>query len=97
MVSSSIISSSRGNLSLQKTLDLANLFLENANKSTDLDIILVLCHETRTSLSQAKKMDKTKSMNGRIATIYGGLSDLLDNRGHRDAAAEFRKKAWKLG
>ncbi|KAF9346615.1 hypothetical protein BGX34_003771, partial [Mortierella sp. NVP85] len=97
---SSIISSPRGNLSLQKTLDLANLFLENADKSTDPEIILALCHETEISLSQAKKIAKKTNvefMNGSIAAIYYGLSDMLDKHGHRDEAAAFRKKIEKWG
>jgi len=95
----SSISSSRRNLSLQQTLDLANLFLENAYKSMDPEIVLVLCHETETSLSRAKKVarrTKIESMNGCIATLYGGLCDLLDRHGHRGEAAEFRKMAENL-
>ena len=100
MVFGSVISSPRGNLSLQTTLDLAYLFLENAGKSTDPEIILVLCHETEISLSQAKKIaKKTKvgSMDDLIATIYHGLGNLLDKHGHRDEAEAFREKSKKWG
>jgi hypothetical protein len=96
----SIISSPKGTLSLQKTLDLANLYLENANKSTDPEIIMVLCHEAEISLSQAKKVarkTKVETTNGWIATLYNGLCNLLDKHGHIDEAAEFRKKCEKLG
>jgi hypothetical protein len=97
---SSIITSTRGNLPLQKTLDLANLFLGNADKSTDPEIILALCYETEISLSQAKKIAKktnVESMNGSIAAAYRGLSDLLDKHGYRDEAAAFCKKIEKWG
>jgi hypothetical protein len=97
---SSVISSPRGNLSLKATLDLANMFLENAGKSTNPEIILVLCHETEISLSQAKKIAKTTkdgSMDYWIATTYHGLGDLLDKHNHRNQAEAFREKSKKWG
>jgi len=99
MVFGSVISSPRGNLSLQQALDLASIYLENASKITDPDIILVLCHDTEVSLTHVKKAAKNnngdKSMHGRIATVYIGLGDLLDSRGHRDEAQAFYKKSEK--
>jgi hypothetical protein len=100
MVFGSVISSPRGSLSLQKALDLANLYLENARKSTDPEIILVLCHDTEVSLSQAKraaKQTEDKSMDDMIATVYLGLGGLLDNQGRQVEAKAFHKKSEKWG
>jgi len=101
MVFGSVISSPRGNLSLQKALDLANLYLDNACKSTDPEIILVLCHDTEVSLSQAKRAGKhveDKAMHQGIATVYIELGDLLlDSHGHQDEAQAFYKKSEKWG
>ncbi|KAF9348149.1 hypothetical protein BGX34_002641, partial [Mortierella sp. NVP85] len=100
MVFGSIIASPRGSLSLQQTLDLANLYLGNASKSTDPDITLVLCHDTEVSLTHVKKAAKInddESMHERIATAYVSLGNLLDSNGHRDEAQAFYKKAGKWG
>ncbi|KAK3813183.1 MAG: WD40-repeat-containing domain protein [Benniella sp.] len=100
MVFGSIIASPRGNLSLQQTLDLANLYLENASKSKDPDITLVLCHDTEVSLTHVKKAAKVnddESMHERIATVYVSLGNLLDSNGHRDEAQAFYKKSGKWG
>jgi hypothetical protein len=100
MAFGSVISSPRGNLSLQQALDLANIYLENASKSTDPDITLVLCHDTEVSLSHVKKAAKNsedKSVHGRISTVYVGLGDLLDSKGHRGEAQAFYKKSEKWG
>jgi hypothetical protein len=94
MVFGSIIPSPRGSLSLQQLLDLANIYLENAFKSTDPDITLVLCHDAEASLTHVKKAAKNnddKSMHGRIATVFIGLGDLLDSQSHRDEAQAFYK------
>ncbi|KAF9349119.1 hypothetical protein BGX34_002021, partial [Mortierella sp. NVP85] len=100
MVFSSVISSQREHLPLRKILDLANLYLENACKSTDPEIVLILCHDTEVSLSHAKKTARKsgdESMNGLIAAIHVDLSDLLERQGHRDEATTFRKKSEKWG
>ncbi|KAF9362570.1 hypothetical protein BGX34_005917 [Mortierella sp. NVP85] len=98
MVFGGIIRSPRGNLPLQKVLDLANLYLETACKSTDPEVTLVLCHDTEVSLSQAKrdaKNIKDESVHDTVATIYASLGALLDNQGHLDEARAFYKKAEK--
>lgn len=98
--STTVISSSRANLSLQQVLDLANIYLENASKATDLDIVLVLCHDTEISLSQVKKAAKhveDKAMREGIAGVYIGLGDLLDNKGRKADAQEFYNKSVKWG
>src|SRR4051794_3828236 len=100
MVFGSIISSPRASLSLQQVLDLANVYLENARKAQDPNIALVLCHDTEMSLAQIKRAVKhaeDKTMRGRIATVYIGLGELLDNKGHQDEAQAFYKKSEKWG
>ncbi|KAK3814083.1 MAG: WD40-repeat-containing domain protein [Benniella sp.] len=100
MVLGGAFSSSREEFSLQKILELANSYLENAYKSTDPETILALCHDAETSLSQAEEVANItgdESMNGLIATLYNGLGELLDRQGLRDEAAAFRKKFGKQG
>ncbi|KAF9346371.1 hypothetical protein BGX34_003930, partial [Mortierella sp. NVP85] len=100
MVFGSVISSPRGSLSLQKIINLANVYLENACKSTDPDILLVLCHDAEVSLTQARKTARStedKVMREGIATVYIGLGDLLDSRGHTNEAQAFYKKSEKWG
>ncbi|KAF9355583.1 hypothetical protein BGX34_010399, partial [Mortierella sp. NVP85] len=98
MVLGSIISSPRGNLSSQQVIDLANIYLENASKSTDPEIVLVLCHDTEVSLAHVKKATKNKKiMAERIAAVYVGLGDVLRGQGHRDEAQAFYEKSEKWG
>jgi hypothetical protein len=100
MVFNSILSSSRGNLTLQHALDLANIYLETASKAPHPDIALVLCHDTEVTLSQAKKAAKRikdqDALRG-IATAYIGLGKELDSRGYSSEAEENYKKAEKWG
>jgi hypothetical protein len=73
MVFGSVISSPRGNLSLKQALELANVYLNNARKAPDPDIMLVLCHDAETSLSQVKRAVKHTEGNvirEVISTIY---------------------------
>ncbi|KAF9346059.1 hypothetical protein BGX34_004211, partial [Mortierella sp. NVP85] len=100
MVFTGIVSSPRGSLSSQQTLELANIYLENAFTATDSDIALVLYHDTEVSLSQAKKSvkhDKHPTTTEGIAAAYIGLGKLLENRGHVSEAEASFKKAQKLG
>ncbi|KAG0214104.1 hypothetical protein BGX31_001152, partial [Mortierella sp. GBA43] len=99
MVFGSVISSARGNLSLQQQLDLASAYLDTACKATDSDIVLVLCHDTETVLTQVKKAAKTKqhqqdmNMRERIAMVFVNLGDLLEKQGHQEEAQAFFKKS----
>lgn len=100
MVFGGIVSSPRGSLSSQQALDLANIYLENATKTTDQDIALVLCHDTEVSLSQAKKAVKqaeAQTMIQGIATAYIGLGKLLESLNHASEAQASFKRAEKLG
>ncbi|KAF9359192.1 hypothetical protein BGX34_008512, partial [Mortierella sp. NVP85] len=100
MVFGSVISSPRGNLSLQQQLDLASIYLNNAFQITDPDIILVLCHDAEVSLTHVKKAAKHvehDDMRSRIATVYANLGDLLDSQSHRAEAHVFHRKSEKWG
>jgi hypothetical protein len=100
MVFGTIISSPRGNLSLQQVVDLAKIYLENARKTLDPKIALVLCHDTEVSLTHVKRAAKhtqDRAVREGIATIYIGLGELLDKLGHRNEAQAFHKKSEKWG
>jgi len=98
MVFGTIVSSPRSALSQQKILHLSKVYLENARKETDSEIILVLCHDTEVSLSQLKKAAKhTEDLILRegIATVYVDLGKVLDSHDHRVEAQAFYKKSEK--
>jgi tetratricopeptide (TPR) repeat protein len=100
MVFGHIISSPRGNLSLQQSLLLANLFLDCAGRAQDRDVAIVLCHETEAALSHAKKAAKNvedKALQQEIGHAYIGLGQVLESQEHRDEAQAIYKKAEKLG
>ena len=100
MVFGGIVSSPRAYLSAQQALDLANVYLENANNASDAAISMVLCHDAEVSLSQAKKAMKhtgNPSLVDGITTAYTGLGKLLERRGHVNEAHVSYKKAEKLG
>ena len=100
MVLNGIVSSPRANISPQKSLELANVYLENAFNAIDSDIALVLCHDAEVSLYQAKKSvkhGKDQTVAKGIATAYIGLGKVLESRGHVGGAEASFKKAEKLG
>jgi len=100
MVFGSVISSPRGNLTLQQALEITNIYLDHAEKAQDADIVLVFCHDTETSLLQAGKAAKhthDKTMDRDIATSYTRLGRVLAIRGYLTEAGAFYKKAEKLG
>ena len=100
MVFGSVGSSPLGSLSSQQALELANLYLDNAYNASDPRIALVLCHDTRVSLTQAKKVVRhtgNQTLNERIATTYIDLGALLKIHGHDNEAQDIYKKAEKLG
>ncbi|KAI8355224.1 hypothetical protein B0O80DRAFT_486573 [Mortierella sp. GBAus27b] len=99
MVFGHIISPPRGNLSLQQSLELANVYLENAGKVQDVDVALVLCHDTEMSLSHAKKTakrTKNTTVHKEIASAYTELGRVLVGRGYATEAQGIYKKAEKL-
>ncbi|UAW64649.2 pentapeptide repeat-containing protein [Mycoavidus sp. HKI] len=101
-----IFSSSRSALSPQKTLDLANCYLENARKAKDLEIALVLCDDAEASLSQMKRALRKahtpetladQTLRTKIGTVYFEHGKVLENLGHSDKAQVSYKKAEKWG
>lgn len=99
MAFGTIISSSQGDLSPEQVLNLTKIYLENARKETDPNIILVLCHDVEVLLSHVKraKYAKDKTTREEMATVYAEFGDLLDNHGHRNEALAFKKKSEKWG
>ncbi|KAG0221634.1 hypothetical protein BGX31_009669 [Mortierella sp. GBA43] len=95
-----ILSSRRGTFSTPQALELAKIYLENAWKATDIDIILELCHDAEVSLMQARKSAKHgdgKHVEETIGTEYIRLGKLLHKQGHESEAQASYKKAKKLG
>jgi hypothetical protein len=99
MLFGSIVSSPRDILLPTQALELANIYLDNANKATDPYIALVLCHDTEVSLSQAKgasKRHELQAVREGVVTAYVKLGKLLHTHGRRDEAQACYKKAEKL-
>ncbi|KAF9352827.1 hypothetical protein BGX34_011945 [Mortierella sp. NVP85] len=107
MVFRNIVLSHLSALSLQQALNLSNIYLENAYTTADRDIALVLCHETKVALSQAKSADRKypahpkdtgyQSLRDGVATAYIDLGKLLEKQGYQDEAQAIYKKAEKWG
>jgi len=100
MLFGTIISSQRDILSPTQALELANIYLDNARKTTDPYVALALCHDTEVTLSQVargSKRVKVPVVREGIATAYVQLGWLLKSRRLHDEAEAFYKKAEKLG
>jgi hypothetical protein len=107
MVFRNIVPSRLGSLSLQQALDLTNLYLENAYRTKDLDVALVLCHEAEVALSQAKSANKKypghpndsgyHHLRDRVVTAYIDLGKYLHGRGYPREGKAIYKKAEKWG
>jgi hypothetical protein len=107
MVFSSTVPSHLRSLSLKQALELSNLYLENAYQTVDRDIALVLCHDAKVTLSQAKSANKKctthpndveyQALREGIVTAYMDLGKLLEKQGRKDEAQSVRKMAEKWG
>ncbi|KAF9924898.1 hypothetical protein BGZ65_008083, partial [Modicella reniformis] len=91
-------------LSLQQSLELTNIYLENAYKTKDKDIALVLCHDAEIALIQAKNAIKTQTkdvgdqtLREGVAAAYIDLGKLLESLGYQNEAQALCKKAEKWG
>jgi len=94
-------------LSLQQALELSNIYLENAYRTSDRNIALVLCREAEVALSQAKSANKKypthpddpghQALREGVATAYVDLGKLLGRRGFQSEARAICKKAEKWG
>ncbi|KAG0003390.1 hypothetical protein BGZ65_001754, partial [Modicella reniformis] len=107
MLTRSIVPSPKNALSLQQALELTNVYLENAYKTKDQDVALVLCHDAEASLFQAKVATKKfpnqlkdaedQSLRDDIVSAYIDLGKLLEVHGYRVEAQTICKKAEKWG
>ncbi|KAG0231582.1 hypothetical protein BGX31_005478, partial [Mortierella sp. GBA43] len=96
----SVITSPQGSLSPLQALNLAKVYLENAFKETDANIMLVLCHDTEVSLLQARrgaKRAKDNAVQDMVAATYVDFGKFLYRRGHHGEAQTIFTKAQKLG
>lgn len=85
--------SRRTSLTVPKALKLANMYLDNARNEDDSDIVLVLCHDTEITLSQAKpKNAEDRAFIQRIATAYNDLGKLLEKHKDMEVAQSMFKK-----
>ncbi|KAK3824922.1 MAG: WD40-repeat-containing domain protein [Benniella sp.] len=96
MVFGTIISSSRGALSLPQKLRLSKFYLENAHKESDAKVALVFCYDAELTLSSLKKAARNtlkQTVREEIADVYTDLGNLMDSLGNRREARDFHKKA----
>ncbi|KAK3812119.1 MAG: hypothetical protein J3Q66DRAFT_442894, partial [Benniella sp.] len=94
-----IVPNPRGNLSHEQSLQLANIYLEHAEKAPDPDIALVFCHDTEVSLFQAKRAAKhadDQKVRHEVGTGYIRLGRVLEIRRHHNEAKAIYKRAEKL-
>lgn len=107
MLSRSTVPAPKNALSLHQALELTNLYLENAYKTADHDIALLLCHDAELALSQAKSANKKihvhtgdtnyQALRDSVASAYIDLGKLLERKGYSEVAHAFCKKAEKWG
>ncbi|KAF9932807.1 hypothetical protein BGZ65_004333, partial [Modicella reniformis] len=94
-------------LSLQQSLELTNVYLENAYKTKDKDVALVLCHDAEVALTQAKNATKKnkpqpkdagdQALRKDVADAYIDLGKLLESQGYQKEAQALCNKAEKWG
>ncbi|KAF9356722.1 hypothetical protein BGX34_009783 [Mortierella sp. NVP85] len=106
MLSRSIVPVPKNALSLHQALELTNLYLENAYKTADDDIALLLCHDAELALFQVKSANKKIHVPGDtnyqvlrdgVAAAYVDLGKLLERKGYLEVAHVIWKKAEKWG
>ncbi|KAG0234215.1 hypothetical protein BGX31_004637 [Mortierella sp. GBA43] len=107
MLFRSIIPAPKGHLTPQQVQQLTDAYFENAFKAIDHNVILVLCHNAETILSQAKGTtrkapgaptdNEVQAMREVIAAAYLNIGKLLENQGYQTEAQNFFKKSEKWG
>lgn len=100
MVFDSTVPSSRGSLTPQRYLELANSHLENAYSANNPDIAVELCRDAEDKLSKARKGVKkvqNQTVEEDIATAYVSLGKLLESHGFVNESRACFKKAEKYG
>ncbi|KAF9973103.1 hypothetical protein BGZ65_009439, partial [Modicella reniformis] len=94
-------------LQVKQTLELTNIYLENAFKTKDNSVALVLCHDAEAVLHHARSTIKKDIIQPRdsehqalregLIDAYITLGEFLERQGYRDEAQAIYKKADKLG
>ncbi|KAF9946033.1 hypothetical protein BGZ65_010143, partial [Modicella reniformis] len=94
-------------LSIQQSLELTNVYLENAYKTKDKDVALVLCHDAEVALTQAKNATKKNETQPKdsgdqglrkdVAAAYIDLGKIWESQGYQKEANALFKKAEKWG
>src|SRR5690349_20583130 len=108
MLSRNIVPAPKSPLSLQQTLELSNVYLENAYKTKDRSIVLLFCRDAEDALSQAKPANEKcppahlkdtayQALRGGIAAAYIDLAKLLEKQEYREEAEAICKKTEKWG
>ncbi|KAI8363745.1 hypothetical protein B0O80DRAFT_421434 [Mortierella sp. GBAus27b] len=107
MVFHSATLSSRTTLSLQQSLELANLYLGNAQKTKDPEVVLELCNVTESVLSRTKRatkkplspnmQDEDRALGDEIAVAFSNLAKLQESLGQSEKAQASYKKAAQRG
>ncbi|KAG0234648.1 hypothetical protein BGX31_004496 [Mortierella sp. GBA43] len=107
MLSRDILPAPKGALSLHQVLELCNIYLEGAFKTTDRDIGLLLCRDAEAALSRAKSAQKSfpehlkdakyHTLRSGIAAAYVDLGKLITFLGYADVADSIRNKTVKWG
>lgn len=101
-----VVPAHRSSLTLQQVLDLCNIYLDNASRTEDRSVALVLCHDAEIALNQAKKASKKhpspndvehQALRDKVATAYTKLGKLMDDHELQDKAKIFYKKTEKWG
>lgn len=79
-------SSSRSELSPQKTLELANFHLNHARNTDDPELAVALCDDAEAALFRVKKSVGDRTLREEVAQLYFEHGRLLNELGHGDKA-----------
>lgn len=92
-----IMSSWRGALSPRQKLELAKFHLDNASKTEDHEVALVMCRTAESELKKATrwapKNTDDQSLREAIVSSYSTLGKLQETLGQADRAQASRNKA----
>jgi hypothetical protein len=100
-------SSLRNHLSPQQSLELANLYLENAHRTKDPEIVLEWCSVTEAELFRTKgaskkalsppMQDDNRALREGMATALSNLGKLQDSLGQSEKAQASYRRAEQWG
>jgi hypothetical protein len=107
MVFGNIVPSNLSALSLQQALELSNIYLDNAYRTKDHDVALMLCHDAEVALAQAKRANRKYPVHPKdagyqalldgVAAAYIDLGKIMESQGYQQEAQAICKKAEKWG